>query len=143
MLFRSIVELGPGTGPYTEAIVQQASPECKIVVIEIDPDYVALLQKKFGDRIILIHAGAEHFEKILAKHGIEKPDLIVSALPFLPLEQRKILIESIRKFTAAGSIFRFEMIVRWWGFKAYGSLPIKKIKHVWRAIPPLWIYGIN
>ena len=140
---KTVVELGPGTGPYTQAILERASSGCKVVVIEIDPDYVKLLREKFGERIILVHAGAENFEKILRKHGIEKPDLIISALPFLPLEQRKILVESIRKFTQAGSIFRFEMIVRWWGFKAYGSLPIRKIARVWRCIPPMWIYGIN
>jgi phospholipid N-methyltransferase len=140
---RTIVELGPGTGLYTTEIVRRARDDAKIILVEIDTDYVTLLKRKFGNRVIIENTGAEHLDDILRRHNIMQPDLIVSALPFLPSKSRQALFETLRKYTEGGTIFRFEMILRPWGDIVYRPLPVKKKSYVWRNVPPMWIYGIN
>ena len=140
---KTILELGPGTGPYTAELIRRSPKDTKIILIEIDPDYANLLRKKFGDRVIVENAGAENFIDVLHRHGIEYPDLIVSALPFLSLGKKEELFENIRRCTQRGTIFRFEMILRPWGNIVYKTLPIQKKSYIWKNVPPMWIYGIN
>ncbi len=42
-----IVELGPGTGPVTEAIVEQGIDPARLVLVEFDPTFCRLLQARF------------------------------------------------------------------------------------------------
>lgn len=140
---KTIVELGPGTGPYTAELIKRSLKDTKIILIEIDSDYANLLRKKFGDRVIVENAGAENLGEILRRHGIDYPDLIISALPFLSLGKKEELFENIRQYTQQGTIFRFEMILRPWGNIVYKTLPIQKKSYIWKNVPPMWIYGIN
>ncbi len=140
---KTIVELGPGTGPYTAELIKRASRNSTIILIELDPDYAALLRRKFGDRVIVENVGAERLGEVLRRHSIERPDLIVSALPFAPRKQMQALFKSIKNYTDQGTIFRFEIIFRPTAYPVYEVLPIQKRKYVWRNFPPMWVYGIN
>ena len=40
---RTLVELGGGTGPITRVIADRAGPQCRVIVIERDPDFARLL----------------------------------------------------------------------------------------------------
>lgn len=42
-----VVELGPGTGPVTEALIERGIDEARLVLIEFDPDFVSLLRERF------------------------------------------------------------------------------------------------
>src|SRR5262249_61637713 len=46
---RVLVELGAGTGPITRVLAERAHPDCKVVVLERDPDFAVLLRQRFGD----------------------------------------------------------------------------------------------
>ncbi len=140
---RTIIELGPGTGPYTAELVRRAPPNCKIILIELDADYAELLKNKFGARVSVENGGAEFLEEVLRRHEIDIPDLIVSALPFLPHPKREKFFDALRRCTESGTILRFEMLLQPWGIRVYRSLPIRKKTFVFRNIPPVWIYGIN
>jgi phospholipid N-methyltransferase len=52
---------------------------------------VKLLERKFGDRVIIENASAHHLDELLAKHGIARPDLVLSGLPFMDKERGKVL----------------------------------------------------
>src|SRR3954454_10659346 len=43
-----IVELGAGTGPITRVIAKRARPETKVVVLERDADFAAILRERFA-----------------------------------------------------------------------------------------------
>src|SRR6516162_9616137 len=40
-----LVELGAGTGPITRVIAAKARPDCRVVVLERDPDFARLLRQ--------------------------------------------------------------------------------------------------
>ncbi|MBU0530994.1 MAG: 16S rRNA (adenine(1518)-N(6)/adenine(1519)-N(6))-dimethyltransferase RsmA [Candidatus Uhrbacteria bacterium] len=48
-----VVEVGPGRGALTKYLVEKAK---QVVVVEADRDLIEPLQKKFGDKIDIIHA---------------------------------------------------------------------------------------
>ncbi len=141
---KTVVELGPGTGVFTEEILKRCRPDTKVLLVEIEETYVSLLVKKFDNRIIIENAGAHLFAELLAKHGIEKVDLIISGLPVsLPENIKTKFFVALRTHTEAGAIFRFLTLNPPLMRSAYQGLPIRKISFVFSNIPPLWVYGIN
>ncbi|MBI2474977.1 ribosomal RNA small subunit methyltransferase A [Candidatus Uhrbacteria bacterium] len=48
----TVFEIGPGTGTLTQALVDTGA---RVIAIETDKDLIAPLQKRFGNRIELIH----------------------------------------------------------------------------------------
>ena len=42
-----IVEIGPGTGPVTEALIARGVPQERLVLVEFNPDFIELLRKRF------------------------------------------------------------------------------------------------
>jgi phosphatidylethanolamine/phosphatidyl-N-methylethanolamine N-methyltransferase len=42
-----IVELGPGTGPVTEALIERGIAPERLVLVEYDPDFCKLLRRRF------------------------------------------------------------------------------------------------
>src|SRR5258708_2735376 len=43
-----VVELGPGTGPVTQALVEAGMVSERLVLVEYDPSFCRMLEKRFG-----------------------------------------------------------------------------------------------
>ncbi len=91
-----IVEYGPGTGVFTEKILDKKKDSTIFIAIEYNMDFYNILKDKFRDRtnFILVNDSAENLKKYLHKYNIDKLDYIVSGLPFASLPQdmsKKIL----------------------------------------------------
>ena len=143
-LVNVVVELGPGTGCFTEQTLKRCTPNTKIILIEIEQSYVAILQKKFGNRVIIENTSAHLLDEVLRKHGIEKVDVIISGLPFtLPQDIFEKMIASIYEQTKRGATFKFFTYMPPVMKRYYKALPIQKRSFVFRNVPPLWVYGIN
>jgi phospholipid N-methyltransferase len=78
-----IVELGAGTGPITEVIVNNARPDCRIITIELDHDLAEVLKRKFADKknVEVIEGDCGELTQMLEERNISSVDHIVSALP--------------------------------------------------------------
>src|SRR5499433_4209486 len=48
-----IVELGPGTGPVTEALVARGVDPARLVLVEFDPTFCRLLRKRYPEATVL------------------------------------------------------------------------------------------
>ena len=100
---RCVVELGAGTGVYTEEIVGRLHPDARFLAFEVDPDLVATLDGRFEDpRVQVINDSAENVAYYL--DGAEV-DIIVSGLPFTSLPEpvkRKIFDQITRVLAADG-----------------------------------------
>jgi phospholipid N-methyltransferase len=97
---RCVVELGAGTGVYTEEILTRLHPEARFLAFEVDPDLVATLDGRFEDpRVRVINDSAENVEQYL--DGV-KVDIIVSGLPFtsLPEPVKRNIFEQITQVLA-------------------------------------------
>lgn len=79
---RTVVELGPGTGGTTRALLAAMPSEARLLSIELDPHFVALLAA-IRDRRLTVHLGhAEAIGEALAQHRLPPPDVVVSGIPF-------------------------------------------------------------
>ena len=77
-----VVELGPGTGGTTRALLRAMRPDARLLAIEINPRFATLLARS-GEPRLLVHQGsAEELPEALAVHGLGHPDVIVSGIPF-------------------------------------------------------------
>ncbi len=89
-----IVELGPGTGSTTRAILGAMPRHARLLCIEIDPQLHGLL-RRIEDRRLIAHLGsAEQLREILALHRLPAPDVVISGIPFSTMERtvaRRIL----------------------------------------------------
>jgi phospholipid N-methyltransferase len=102
-----VVELGPGTGGTTRALLAALPAGATLLCIELDPDFAALLKDETDPRLIVHHGSAEHLEEILATHGLRAPDAVISGIPFsiIPPSVGTRIIESIRRALAPGGCF--------------------------------------
>lgn len=101
---RCVVELGAGTGVYTEEIVARLHPEAYFLAFEVDPELVATLDGRFEDpRVRIINDSAENVGKHLDG---AKVDVIVSGLPFtsLPEPVKRNIFEQITRVLAPDGV---------------------------------------
>lgn len=91
---RTIVELGPGTGGTTRAILRAMSQQARLLCIEIDPDLHGLLRRIDDPRLIAHLGSAEQLPEILSMHGLSMPEVVISGIPFYTMDHavaRRIL----------------------------------------------------
>jgi phosphatidylethanolamine/phosphatidyl-N-methylethanolamine N-methyltransferase len=104
---RTIVELGPGTGGTTRAILRAMRPDAKLLCIEINPEFHAFLRHIDDPRLMLLLGSAEELPQALATYGLPAPDTVISGIPFStisrPLARR--ILNSISETLAPGGHF--------------------------------------
>lgn len=80
---RTVVELGPGTGGTTHALLRALQPNAKLLAIEIDRRFAAMLRAEVADPRLIIHQGsAEQIAQSLMAHGLRAPEVVISGIPF-------------------------------------------------------------
>jgi len=83
---RLFVEYGPGVGTFSQAILDRLPTDGTYIAIDTNPDFIEYLRIKFTDsRFIPVHGSAADVEKIIAEHGFEQADYVLSGLPFSTL----------------------------------------------------------
>jgi phosphatidylethanolamine/phosphatidyl-N-methylethanolamine N-methyltransferase len=137
-----VLELGPGTGVVTQAVVAMGVAPERLVMIEYDAHFARLLADRFI-RARVIQGDAYDLQSALG--SIAEPfAAIVSGLPLLnqPPEKRKSLIEGALDRLVPGAPF----IQFSYGFRppVLGTLksPVQLGAFVWRNLPParVWVY---
>jgi phospholipid N-methyltransferase len=95
-----LVELGAGTGPITKVLAENARPACRVIVLERDPDFVKILEDRFGANANLEVVGADvrDLAAILSERGIERADHVISGLPVpsFPKNLQRDLFRNVR-----------------------------------------------
>jgi len=80
---RLIVEYGPGTGVFSEFLLQNMHPAAHLVLIERNPDMFKCLKKSFPDeRVHLFNDSAENIGELINGQWNNKPDYVISGIPF-------------------------------------------------------------
>ena len=80
------VEYGPGVGTFTRTILERLGPDATLLTIDTNADFTAYLKADIDDqRLIAVTGSAADVEKIIAAHGFEAADFILSGLPFSTL----------------------------------------------------------
>ena len=92
-----VVELGPGTGGTTKAILSHMPPKARLLVVEINGSFCQFIEENIRDDRLLVHHGsAERLEEVLRELGWPQIDAVLSGIPFssTPREIGLKIIES-------------------------------------------------
>jgi phosphatidylethanolamine/phosphatidyl-N-methylethanolamine N-methyltransferase len=89
-----VLELGPGTGVVTEALIERGIAPERITAVEYDPDFAKMVADRFP-KVHVVQGDAFDLKKTLGNGNGETFAAIVSGLPLLnhPVERRRALIE--------------------------------------------------
>ena len=138
----TIVELGPGTGGTTRAILRAMPRHARLLCIEIDPVLHGLL-RRIGDPRLIAHLGsAEQLREILKQHGLSAPDVIISGIPFSTMERavgRRIL-EAISAVLHHGGRFIAYQVRDRVAHLGSPGMDLKRVELEWLNVPPLRVF---
>ena len=97
-----VVELGSGTGSHTGAILDRLGPDARLIAFEIEPAMAEGLRRKLPDPRLQVVAGSA--EDLLTVLAGDRPEVIVSALPFTSLPQGlgKVILQRAARALAPG-----------------------------------------
>jgi phospholipid N-methyltransferase len=82
-----VVELGPGTGGTTRAILRTMPRHAKLLCIEINPHFHALVSRIQDDRLIAHLGSACELKEIISEYDLDAPNAIVSGIPFATMSR--------------------------------------------------------
>jgi phospholipid N-methyltransferase len=80
------VEYGPGVGTFTRPILEKMADDATLIAIDTNPDFIKFLRKSIDDpRLVAANGSAADVQEIVAEHGFESADYVLSGLPFSTL----------------------------------------------------------
>ncbi|WP_036289191.1 class I SAM-dependent methyltransferase [Methylosinus sp. PW1] len=143
-----IVELGPGTGPVTQALLEHGVPASRLLLVEYETAFCDLLRQRFPG-VEVVQGDAYSLKQTLAGK-VEGPiSTIVSSLPLLnqPESDRlRLLDQGFEMMAPGGIIIQFT-------YGLFSPMPLKRHPNgsaftavgsqVWANIPParVWRYS--
>lgn len=145
-----VVELGPGSGVVTRALLEAGVPQRRLLIIERDHAFIAPLKNEFPEALIL-EEDATNLEEILSTHNIQQVAAVVSSLPLLslPATVGEAIIHAVFKVLKKdGTYVQFT-----YGLASPVSAQHQQaigisgriVKRIWRNFPParVWRYTAN
>jgi phosphatidylethanolamine/phosphatidyl-N-methylethanolamine N-methyltransferase len=105
---RVVVEVGPGTGVMTRALLDRIPFEATLLAFEINPRFSSYLKSNVPDsRLEIINASAETLSSEVHRHGYDRVDAVVSslALGFLSPSQRQTFLSEVGALLDGTGVF--------------------------------------
>ena len=144
-----VVEFGTGTGAITSLINERLQGQ-QFLGFELNPDFIALLQKKWPHLPIIPRSAADLLDE-MSKRKIHGAHLIVSGLPwsiFSDNLQNSILSATAEALTTDGvfSTFAYVHALKLKQARAFTDKltqhfeKVNTSKVIWRNLPPAIIY---
>ena len=139
-----VIELGPGTGPVTEALVQRGVDPARLVLVEFNPDFCRLLRTRYPAATV-VQGDAYRLRRLLETMVREPAAAVVSGLPLVtkPLRTRLRLISDAMGLLAPGAPFiQFTYAMVPPIPKALSGIKTESSELIWLNLPParVWVY---
>lgn len=143
-----IVELGPGTGAITAALLASGVPGDRLYLVERNPQLVAYLRDCFtGLRVV--EGDASRLRSLAKRDGLKDVSLVVSGIPLRNLSRNArfaLLHQSFRVMRRSGSFLQFTYnhlspISR--SLARRMGLVSVKLGYAWRNLPPASIWQFH
>lgn len=139
-----IVELGPGTGPVTDALVARGIDQERLVLVEFNPDFCRLLRARFP-RATIIQGDAYDIRTSVSELGEMPVAATISSLPLFtkPVEQRLALLRAAHDLSHPGAPFvQFTYAVVPPIPKRPSEYTATPSQRIWLNLPParVWVY---
>ena len=139
-----VIELGPGTGPVTEALVQRGVDPKRLLLVEFNPDFCRLLRKRYPAATV-VQGDAYRLRRLLGALLREPAAAVVSGLPLVtkPLRTRLRLISDAMAMLAPGAPFvQFTYAMVPPIPRALSGIKAEASELIWLNVPParVWVY---
>lgn len=136
-----VIELGPGTGVITSALLERGIPSHRLILVERSYEMAKRLRKEFPG-VKVIFGDASHLTKLLAKHidfETERVECVVSSLPLRSLP--KPVVEAItgelkQLLKENGRFIQYTYDLRHGCNGALNSFHRASSRTVWMNLPP-------
>ena len=84
-----ILELGPGTGVFTQALIERGIPPSRLVLVEFTAEFAVMLEKRYPDADVVCMDAARLRHMYWYAHRLA--GAVVSGLPLLSMPPAKVL----------------------------------------------------
>ena len=139
----TVLELGPGTGVVTDALIAHGIGIERLIAVEADPDLAQLMRERFPD-LRVVEGDAFDLDRTLPKEASGPLAATVSGLPLLnfpPARRRALVVSALDRMPAGGPFVQFS-----YGFTtpvpADRDISVEQAGLVLANLPParIWVY---
>jgi len=139
-----VVELGPGTGAITNALIEHGVDQKRLVLVEYNPGFCALLRDRYPQAKV-VQGDAYTLRDSLAGVLDTRASAVVSGLPLVtkPMLTRLKLIRDAFTALAPGAPFvQFTYSVAPPIPKSLPGVSTEASERIWMNLPParVWVY---
>ncbi len=139
-----VVELGPGTGAVTQALVDAGVAPSRLVLVEFNPAFCRILRARYPEAT-LVQGDAYSLRRLLETLLLQPAAAVVSGLPLVtkPIRMRLRLVRDAFDLMLPGAPFvQFTYSVSSPLPRRFGGFTAEASERVWMNIPParVWIY---
>ena len=139
-----VIELGPGTGAITAALIARGVDQRRLVLVEYSVDFCRLLRERFPGATV-VHGDAYALNRTLSGRLPEPADALVSGLPLMTRPEPirlKLLNDALALMKPGAPFVQFT-------YSVTSPIPMKgsaftaePSERIWRNIPParVWVY---
>jgi phosphatidylethanolamine/phosphatidyl-N-methylethanolamine N-methyltransferase len=139
-----VIELGPGTGAITNAMIEHGVDQKRLVLLEFDPGFCALLRERYPQATV-VQGDAYKLRDSLWNVLSGPASAVISGLPLVtkPMLTRLRLIRDSFLLLGAGNPFvQFTYSVAPPIPKSLPGVSTEASERIWMNIPParVWVY---
>ncbi|MEO8077155.1 MAG: methyltransferase [Acidobacteriota bacterium] len=144
---QTIIELGPGTGAFTAALIARGIKEHRLALVEADPAFARALKLRFPTARVLA-MDATHLGDVASLFE-EPADAIISGLPLLAMQKdavSAILGGAFGHLRAGGSMYQFTYVPRCPVASPMLDqlrLEAHRVGSAWANLPPAFVYRLR
>ena len=139
-----VIELGPGTGAVTAALVEQGVDVSRLVLVEFNPAFCGLLRSRYPGAAV-VQGDAYGIKRLLGNLPRHEAAAVVSGLPLLtkPLRFRlRLLADAFTLLAPEAPFVQFTYAMVPPIPRSYSGACARACERVWLNIPParVWVY---
>lgn len=138
-----VIELGPGTGPVTEALVSRGVDPSRLVLVEFNPAFCQLLRDRYPTATVL-QGDAYRLRRLLEDELQHPAAAIVSGLPLVtkPMRTRLRLLREALDLLRPGAPyvqFTYSVVPP---IPRFTGVEVEASERIWLNLPParVWTY---
>ncbi|MDE2446733.1 MAG: methyltransferase domain-containing protein [Alphaproteobacteria bacterium] len=140
-----VVEIGPGTGVFTEALLNAGVRPENLILLEREAAFAQHLRKQFS-KVKIIEGDACQLMSVIGQETERAVTRVISGLPLrsMPREVRRIISSQIAELLPPGGILvqfsYFEGSPIDPDLAAEAGLMGRRVDHVLRNLPPAYVW---
>jgi phosphatidylethanolamine/phosphatidyl-N-methylethanolamine N-methyltransferase len=139
-----IIELGPGTGPVTEALVEHGVDPARLVLVEFNPNFCRLLRARYPAATV-VQGDAYRLKRLIGDVIPQAASAVVSGLPLVtkPLRTRlRLLNEAFGLLLPNAPFIQFTYAVVPPIPRSLARVRVAASERIWMNLPParVWVY---